>query len=75
MPTNRKRRARQIVKYSMPDFVKILLLDGKEAYHEAMMRRDPGTGAFEAFMMLKSKEHMATGYKKYQHEIEALKMK
>ena len=54
MPTNRTRRTRKIVKTPLLDFVRILLMDGPDGYHVAMVERKPGTGKVEAFRMQKT---------------------
>ena len=59
MPTNRTRRTRNITKTPLLDYVRILLMDGHQARHEAVMVEiaKPGrvrlTGKCEAFRMQK----------------------
>ena len=53
MPTNRKRKSRNFSTPVLLDFVRILLMDGPQARHDAMMDRLPGSGKAEAFMMCK----------------------
>lgn len=55
MPTNRKRTTRKIAKNPLLDFVRILLMDGPDACHVAMVERRPGTGKAESFRMRKDK--------------------
>lgn len=59
MPTTRKRRGRHIVKVPLLDYVRILLMHGHEARHQACMeeQKHPGavrlTGKAQAFLMSK----------------------
>lgn len=57
MPTNRSRRTRKVAKTPLLDFVRILLSEGPEVEHQAVMAEitNPGeirlTGKVEAFRM------------------------
>ena len=73
MPTNITKRTRKRVKTPLPDFVRILLLDGAEAYHKAMVARKPGTGKAEAFRMLKNRARMDEAWETYGDEIRRIR--
>ena len=82
MPTNRRKKTRNILREPLPDFVRILLMDGSEACHSAMLAYNHNTpndrkmtGAFEAFMMRKDDAHMQAGIAKYKEEIGRLRAK
>ena len=69
MPTNRRKRARNIAKTPLLDFVRILLTDGPEVTHRAMMDREPGTGQAEAFRMRKTREGAQPAWLLHRDEI------
>jgi len=69
MPTNRTRQSRKITKTPLLDFVRILLMDGPDACHDAMMERKPGSGKADAFRMRKTPGGAQAAWKTHRGEI------
>ena len=51
------------------DFVRILLMDGPDARHKAMMDRKPGSGKAEAFRMVKTATAARAAWEIHKDEI------